>query len=119
MWACDMSLSRNDSRNVPRLLVVTRDSCTAYLSLPTSTPLLANLQDMAGKTLVNTAHTRSGPTALAFSRDGSYVYTGGADSLGRIWRTDQGTDQDPDAAMEAGESITCVAAGVSLRALLV
>ena len=67
---------------------------------------------MTGKTLINTAHQRSGTTALAFSRDGAYIYTGGADSLGRIWKTDQGTDQDPDAEMEAGESITCVAVGV-------
>ena len=67
---------------------------------------------MTGKTLINTAHQSPGTTSLAFSRDGTYIYTGGADSLGRIWRSDQGTDQEPGAAMEAGESVTCVAAGV-------
>lgn len=83
-------------------------------------PRLPTPAAMAGKTLINTAHGTPGNTALAFSRDGAYIYTGGADCLGRIWKTDHGTDQDPDAAMEAGEAITCVASGVcdahSLRA---
>lgn len=42
------------------------------------------------------------------------VYTGGADTLVRIWRTDLGADQEPDAAVEASEGITSVAAGVSV-----
>ncbi|KIP10903.1 hypothetical protein PHLGIDRAFT_492619 [Phlebiopsis gigantea 11061_1 CR5-6] len=68
---------------------------------------------MTTKTLTNTAHQSPGTTALAFSRDGAYIYTGGADSLGRIWRADRGTDQEPAAALEAGESVTCVATGTS------
>ncbi|EKM54305.1 uncharacterized protein PHACADRAFT_196736 [Phanerochaete carnosa HHB-10118-sp] len=64
---------------------------------------------MVGKTLINSAHNGGG-NAIAFSRDGSYIYTGGADSLARIWKTNVGTDQDPDAAMEAGEPVTAVVA---------
>ncbi|KAH9935365.1 uncharacterized protein B0H18DRAFT_975539 [Fomitopsis serialis] len=60
--------------------------------------------------IVNSAH-QPGSTCLAFSRDGARVYTGGTDSIVRIWRTDLGTDQEPDAAVEANEAITCLAAG--------
>ncbi|KZT71046.1 hypothetical protein DAEQUDRAFT_750176 [Daedalea quercina L-15889] len=35
----------------------------------------------------------------------------GIDSLVRVWRTDLGSDQEPDAAQEAAEGITCLAAG--------
>lgn len=37
--------------------------------------------------------------------------------MARVWRADVGTDQEPEAALEAMEAITCLAAGVS-RALL-
>lgn len=52
-------------------------------------------------------------TALTAS-DGlfSHIYTGGTDSLARVWKADAGTDQEPEAALEAMEAITCVAAGV-------
>ncbi|KAI0930326.1 hypothetical protein AcW1_009052 [Taiwanofungus camphoratus] len=65
---------------------------------------------MSNKPLVNSAHP-PGNTCLTFARDGSRVYTGGADTLVRIWRTDLGADQEPDAAVEASEGITSVAAG--------
>lgn len=83
---------------------------------------------MSAKTLVNTAH-QPGNTAISFSRDGAwvqfsskslraltlrfrYIYTGGADSLVRVWKTELGTDQEPDAALDAMESITCLATAV-------
>lgn len=40
------------------------------------------------------------------------AYTGGLDTLVRIWHTDQGEDQEPEAAYEADEGITTVAAAV-------
>ena len=40
------------------------------------------------------------------------IYTGGADSLVRIWNTDRGADQEPDTALEAAEAVTAVTAGV-------
>ncbi|KAH9946996.1 hypothetical protein B0H21DRAFT_741281 [Amylocystis lapponica] len=67
---------------------------------------------MSEKPLINSAHG-PGPTCLAFSRDGSHLYTGGTDSLARIWRTDRGADQEPDVALEAVEGVTAVAAGPS------
>ncbi|EIN11865.1 hypothetical protein PUNSTDRAFT_63079 [Punctularia strigosozonata HHB-11173 SS5] len=39
------------------------------------------------------------------------AYTGGADTLVRIWRTDQGPDQEPDIAIDAVEGVTCVVEG--------
>ncbi|KAH9831247.1 uncharacterized protein C8Q71DRAFT_861980 [Rhodofomes roseus] len=60
--------------------------------------------------LVNSAHP-PGPTYLAFARDGSRVYTGGSDTIVRIWNTNEGTTQEPDSAGEAKEGVTCLAAG--------
>lgn len=60
--------------------------------------------------LVNSAH-QPGNTCIAFSRDGSRVYTGGTDSLVRLWRADLGADQEPDVAVEAAEAITSLATG--------
>lgn len=45
----------------------------------------------------------------------SILYTGGCDCLVRIWKADAGTDQEPSAAIEANQPVTCVAAAVSLR----
>jgi chromosome transmission fidelity protein 4 len=58
----------------------------------------------------NSAHS-PGLTCLTFSRDGTLAYTGGSDTLVRIWRTDQGPDQEPDTAVEAAEGVTCLAEG--------
>ncbi|TBU37864.1 hypothetical protein BD309DRAFT_973062 [Dichomitus squalens] len=58
----------------------------------------------------NPAHG-PGATSLAFSRDGSRVYTGGADSLVRIWDPQLGEDQEPPSAAEAADEVTTVAAG--------
>lgn len=41
-----------------------------------------------------------------------HLYTGGSDSLVRIWRTDKGTDQEPDIALDACEAVTSVDVGV-------
>ncbi|OCH95073.1 hypothetical protein OBBRIDRAFT_641181 [Obba rivulosa] len=64
--------------------------------------------DDKAKYMVNSAH-EPGYTCLAFSRDGSRVYTGGLDSLVRIFRTDRGSDQEPDIALDAAEGITALA----------
>ncbi|KAI8993813.1 hypothetical protein BD414DRAFT_480518 [Trametes punicea] len=65
---------------------------------------------MPNKTFVNPAHG-PGTTYIAFSRDGSRVYTGGADTLVRIWDVEQGEDQEPPCATEANEEVTAIAAG--------
>jgi chromosome transmission fidelity protein 4 len=48
---------------------------------------------------------------LTFDR--STLYTGGCDCLVRIWNSNGGTDQEPSAAVEADQPVTCVAAAVS------
>ncbi|KAG1752912.1 hypothetical protein EDB19DRAFT_1670517 [Suillus lakei] len=63
----------------------------------------------SSKAISNSAH-QQGQTCIAFSRDGKIAYTGGLDTLVRIWHTDQGEDQEPEAAYEANEGITAVAA---------
>ncbi|CDO76190.1 hypothetical protein BN946_scf185037.g13 [Trametes cinnabarina] len=65
---------------------------------------------MPTKTLVNPAHG-PGNTCLTFSRDGSRIYTGGADTLVRIWDAEKGEDQEPPCAMEANEEVTTIGAG--------
>ncbi|KAI9461236.1 hypothetical protein BJY52DRAFT_217010 [Lactarius psammicola] len=61
------------------------------------------------KAAINLAHS-PGYTALAFSRDGAFCYTGGDDCIVRLWKTDEGEDQEPPTAIEAGESIMTLAA---------
>ncbi|KZT43647.1 WD40 repeat-like protein [Sistotremastrum suecicum HHB10207 ss-3] len=61
---------------------------------------------------INLAHPE-GPTHLAFSRDGSLIYSGGRDSIVRLWRAELGTDQEPDVAIEAEEAITGIATSKS------
>jgi len=46
----------------------------------------------------------------------SFCYTGGDDCIVRLWNTNEGEDQEPPTAIEAGESITTLAA--SVRAVL-
>ncbi|KAI0674964.1 hypothetical protein C8Q78DRAFT_965239 [Trametes maxima] len=67
---------------------------------------------MAVKALVNPAHG-PGSTCLAFSPDGSRVYTGGADTLVRIWDAELGEDQEPPCVTEANEEVTSVAASTN------
>ncbi|KAH9176634.1 WD40 repeat-like protein [Lactarius sanguifluus] len=64
------------------------------------------------KAAINSAHS-PGYTALAFSRDGVFCYTGGDDCIVRLWKTDEGEDQEPPTAIEAGESIMTLAASNS------
>lgn len=60
--------------------------------------------------LTNPAH-EPGYTSLAFSPDGKWAYTGGgADTLVRVWRTDEGADQEPDISADAAEGITSLTA---------
>ena len=86
---------------------------------------------MNDQTQVNPAHN-PGATVLAFSGDGSFVtvyirwiarahhhylvprriYTGGADSLVRIWDVERGEDQEPPSLTEANDDITTVAVAV-------
>ena len=40
------------------------------------------------------------------------VYTGGADTLVRIWDPELGEDQEPPSAAEATDEVTALAAGV-------
>ncbi|KAI0665347.1 hypothetical protein C8Q78DRAFT_1118280 [Trametes maxima] len=67
---------------------------------------------MTIKALVNPAHG-PGSTCLAFSPDGSCVYTGGADTLVRIWDAELGEDQEPPCVTEANEEVTSVAASTN------
>ncbi|KAF9237545.1 hypothetical protein BU15DRAFT_75916 [Melanogaster broomeanus] len=60
------------------------------------------------KTLTNSAH-EPGYTCIAFSRDGKLSYTGGSDSLVRIWQMDKDQYQEPEVAYEADEGITAIA----------
>ncbi|GJE94936.1 WD40 repeat domain-containing protein [Phanerochaete sordida] len=65
---------------------------------------------MASKTLTGSSH-KGGANALAFSRDGSHIYTGGQDRLARVWKAGGGTDQQDIPVLDAGEAVTAVAAG--------
>ncbi|KAI0305537.1 WD40 repeat-like protein [Multifurca ochricompacta] len=60
------------------------------------------------KAEINLAHS-PGYTTLAFSRDGAFCYTGGDDCIVRLWKTNEGEDQEPPTAIEAGESIMTLA----------
>jgi chromosome transmission fidelity protein 4 len=44
----------------------------------------------------------------------SFCYTGGDDCIVRLWKADEGEDQEPPTAIEAGESIMTLAASVRL-----
>ncbi|KAF8588697.1 hypothetical protein K439DRAFT_1651834 [Ramaria rubella] len=62
-----------------------------------------------GSLIVNSAHADSLYTCLAFSQDGSKLYTGGEEGYVRIWRPDLGSVQEPDVAVEGDDAITSVA----------
>jgi chromosome transmission fidelity protein 4 len=62
--------------------------------------------------LTNSAH-EPGYTSLAFSLDGKWAYTGGSDTLVRVWRTDEGADQEPEISTDATEGVTSLSASMS------
>ena len=44
----------------------------------------------------------------------SYAYTGGCDSLVRIWKAESGIDEEPDTALDAEEPVTALATDVRI-----
>ena len=82
---------------------------------------------MTEKVVVNIAHP-AGRTFVAVSRDGRYeanflqlsvsnhlssvLYTGGCDSLVRVWKADSDTHQEPDTALDSDEAITALGVDV-------
>lgn len=66
--------------------------------------------------ITNAAHS-PGFTCVAFNSDGKLVLTGGDDCTARLWKVDQGNDQEPDTSTEPDQPVTSIA--VTVRAIRV
>jgi chromosome transmission fidelity protein 4 len=61
------------------------------------------------------AHAAEGLTALAFSTNGVYLYSGGADDSARVWKAEEDTTNEPGHVIEPGmTAVTCITSSKDL-----